>query len=225
MRQTRRELLLGTMAMTAGLFTRSARADGEPVTAEMETLLKEIAQARAGLRTLVGPFTQERTIGLLSAKIRSTGTLTLVRPDRLRWELAPPDDVVYWIGPEGVAYRSAHGQGRLPMTSGRIAAALDDIRVLLGGDLSKLRTRYDLRLVSREAPREASGELGGPVFEATPRPGSGTKVDRLTFALAPDLVSPRRATMIEGPKDKTEIVFGALARDATVDPGRMRPPF
>lgn len=217
MRPTRRELLLGTMAMTASLFTRGARADSEPVAADMEALLKEIAQARAGLRTLVGPFTQERTIGLLSAKIRSTGTLTLVRPDRLRWELAPPDDVVYWIGPEGVAYRSAHGQGRLPRTSGRIAAALDDIRVLLGGDLSNLRTRYDLRLLSREA--------GSPVFEATPRPGSGTKVDRLTFALAPDLVSPRRATMIEGPKDKTEIVFGALVRDVAVEPARMRPPF
>ena len=218
MRPTRRELLLGTVAMTASLLTRGARAGGDPMAAaDMESLLREIAQARAGLRTLVGPFSQERTIGLLSAKIRSTGTLTLVRPDRLRWELAAPDDVVYWIGPEGVAYRSAHGQGRLPTTSGRIAAALDDIRVLLGGDLSNLRTRYDLRLLSREA--------GSPVFEATPRPGSGTKVDRLTFALAPDLVSPRRATMIEGPKDKTEIVFGALARDVAVEPARMRPPF
>ncbi len=221
MRPTRRDLLLGTVATAGLLLTRGARADADPMAADMEALLKEIAQARGGLRTLVGPFTQERTIGLLSAKIRSTGTLTLVRPDRLRWELAPPDDVVYWIGPEGVAYRSAHGQGRLPTTSGRIAAALDDIRVLLGGDLSKLRARYDLRLVSREGSREP----GSPVFEATPRAGSGTKVDRLTFALAPDLVSPRRAIMIEGPKDKTEIEFGALARDVVVEPARMRPPF
>ncbi|MEO6574650.1 MAG: outer membrane lipoprotein carrier protein LolA [Polyangiaceae bacterium] len=221
---SRRDLLLATAGV---LLTRGARADDAGTliqhdpTNDIDALLAEVARARSGLHSLTGPFTQERTIGLLSSKIRSTGTLTLVRPDRLRWELASPDDVVYWIGPEGVAYKSAHGQGRLPTTSGRIAAALDDIRVLLGGDLSQLRARYDLRLVSRESSREP----GSPVFEATPRPGSGTKVDKLTFALAPDLVSPRSATMIEGPRDKTEIVFGTLARDTKIDPARMRPPF
>ena len=203
MRLSRREMLL---ALGSAAVARGALAQDTSI----EALLSDVAKARASLQSLAGSFTQERTIGLLSTKIRSTGTLTLVRPDRLRWELAPPDEVVYWVGPEGLAYRSAQGQGRVPSATGRLAAALDDLRVLLGGDLTKLRARYDLRLISRDEE--------GPVFDATPRAGSGTKVDRLSFALDADLVRPRRATMVEGPRDKTDIVFGLLARDVKIDP-------
>src|SRR5262245_60475948 len=79
-------------------FGGAARAD------EVADALADIAKARAGLQTLVGGFTQERTIGLLATAVKSEGEMTVVRPDRLRWELRPPDAIVYWIGPEGLAY-------------------------------------------------------------------------------------------------------------------------
>ena len=74
MRMTRRALVLGSAAMA--LAARRALA-GDP----LDDLLGRIARARAGLRTLQGPFTQTRTIGLLTTDIRSTGTLALVRPE------------------------------------------------------------------------------------------------------------------------------------------------
>ena len=77
------------------------------------------------------------TLSGRSPAARSTGFFTLVRPDRLRWELAPPDDVVYWVTPEGLAYKSAAGQGKVPAASQKIAAALGDLRILLGGDLAQ----------------------------------------------------------------------------------------
>ncbi|MFO0673296.1 MAG: hypothetical protein U0235_27395 [Polyangiaceae bacterium] len=55
-------------------------------------------KARDGLHAH-GLFTQERTIGLLATKVKSTGTPALARPDRLRWELAAPDSVVYRVAP------------------------------------------------------------------------------------------------------------------------------
>ncbi len=178
-------------------------------------LLEDVARARAAVTTLTGPFTQERTIGLLAAKVRSTGTLTLVRPDRLRWELAAPDSIVYWVTPEGLAYRSATGQGRVPAASQKIAAALDDLRVLLGGDLSTLRTRYDLRGICRHE---------GPVtFRAVPKAGAPVSFQEMRFTLAPDLVSPATATIIEGPRDRTEIRFGVLRANAPVAPASMVP--
>src|SRR5271169_4811635 len=128
---SRRAMLAGT-AMLA--LTRAARA-ADPV----DDVLARIARARASVRTLQGPFVQTRTIGLLATDVRSTGTLTMVRPDRLRWELAPPDDVTFWIGPQGLAYRSAHGQARVPAATARVAGALDDLRALLGGDPASLR--------------------------------------------------------------------------------------
>lgn len=205
---TRRGLLLASGSL---LLARTARADA------LDDLLARIARARAPVHTLVGPFTQTRTIGLLATDVRSHGTLTLVRPDRLRWDLAPPDDVSFFIGPEGIAYKSAHGQARMPASDTRIGAALDDLRTVLGGDLSKLRARWDLRVVRDDA--------SGVEIEATARPGSPKPpLQSIRFALAPDLVRPTRAVLVEGPRDRTVIEFGALTVDAPVDESRMRLP-
>ena len=223
----RRDALLGiggallTLAVPAEVLApRVAHA------ADLDDVLAKIARARASLKTLVGPFTQTRRIGLLASEVRSTGTLTLVRPDRLRWELAPPDDVVYWVTPEGLAYKSKSGQGRVPSGgAGKLAAALDDLRVLLSGDLGLLRARYDMKLVTNDAT--------GVAFEATPKTTGGTgattrplapSMQRIDFALAPDLVRPTRATLIETARDRTDIAFGALDKDVPIDPAKMRPP-
>jgi outer membrane lipoprotein-sorting protein len=198
-------------------WSRRGRAQAAPRDdARRDRLIAEIAKARSSLRTLVGPFTQTRSIGLLAAKVRSTGTLTLVRPDRLRWELAPPDEVVYWVTPEGLAYRSRSGSGIVHGTNAKVTAALDDLRVLLGGDLSLLGARYDLTV---------SGADDGPLtFDASPRPGAVGVAAHLTFTLAPDRVTPVSATIVEGARDRTEIVFGALEKNVAVDPARVRPP-
>jgi outer membrane lipoprotein-sorting protein len=218
MRLTRRHALFFMGAGARELLRgERARAD-EPDACSPEALdraLAAVARARANVTTLTGPFTQERTIGLLAAKVRSTGTLTLVRPDRLRWELAAPDDVVYWVTPEGLAYKSASGQGKVPAASQKIAAALDDLRILLGGDLSALRARYDL-----------SGACHGadPVdFHAVPKGGTSASFQEIRFTLAPDLVSPRSATIVEGPRDRTEIRFGAIRANTVVPASTMSP--
>jgi hypothetical protein len=208
----RRDLLAAFGALA---IARNAGAD-PLVPAGLDATLASIARARAALKTIVGPFTQERTIGLLATKVRSTGTLTLVRPDRLRWELAPPDDVVYWITPEGLAYRSKSGRGRVGVTQARLASSLDDLRTLLGGDLSRLAERYTIRLEKRDPDGDA-------VFDALPRDPS-SPMQRLRFAIAVESALPRFAEIYEGPRDATRIDFGALHRDAPVDPSLMRPP-
>jgi outer membrane lipoprotein-sorting protein len=193
----KRRAFLASLAAMAS--TRIARAES------VDSALGRVAKARASLKTLVGPFTQERTIALLATVVRSTGTLYLQRPDELRWELAPPDDVVYWITPSAIAYRTKSAHGSVPAASARLASSLDDLRTLLGGDLAKLRARYDLRV---------SDDL---VFDATPRDPS-VKLARLRFGLAPDACTPRFAELFESERDKTRIDFGALRRDAPIDP-------
>jgi len=177
--------------------------------------LKAVSDARAKIKTLSGPFTQERTIALLSTKISSKGTLALVRPDRLLWELDAPDSVSYWVGPEGLAYKGKQGQGRLTAST-KVAPALDDLRVLLAGDLEKLRERYDLKEI------QASGK--GFALEATPK-NKDARFQKLTLELGEDLARPKKVTLMEGARDRTEIVFGDLAIDAAIDPARVRPPF
>jgi hypothetical protein len=208
-------------AFLFALATAKMASAHEPEAGSIDALLVDIQRARAGLKTLRGPFVQERTIGLLASKVRATGTLALVRPDRLRWELAPPDEVTYWIAPEGLAYQSKSGQGRVRGPSAKIALALDDLRTLLGGDLAALRARYELKRA-----------LPGVTIEATPKQpsvgGAGQLgnggFQRILFTLSADLARPERAVLVETPRDKTEISFGALERDVPIDPALMRPP-
>ncbi len=210
MRFSRRTLLATSLSL---LVPRRAAAGG------VADLLARIAKARAPVRTLQGPFTQTRTIGLLATDVRSTGTLTLVRPDRLRWSLAPPDDVTFWVGPEGLAYRSAHGHGRVPAASARMAGALEDLHELLGGDVSRLAERWSLTVLRDDA--------SGAEIEAAPLAvdaGAASFARRLRFALAPDLVRPTRVLLIEGERDRTVIDFGELSVNAPVDESSMRPP-
>jgi hypothetical protein len=206
---SRRGLLVGS---AAGLLAARVARAGAPI----DELLRRVARARSGMRTLQGPFTQTRTIGLLATEVRSRGTLTLVCPDRLRWDLAPPDDVTFYVGPEGLAFRGAHGQAAAGPASPRFAGVLDDLRTLLGGDLAALRVRWDLSVVRDDAT--------GAEIEAASRPGAGVApLSSIRFALAPDLVRPTRALLVSGPKDRTDVQFGAMVVDGPVDPAKMRP--
>jgi hypothetical protein len=201
---SRRGFLLGSAALLVA--SRASAADD---------LTERIGRARAKVRTLRGPFEQVRTVGLLATDVHSRGTLTLVRPDRLRWELAPPDDVTFWVAPEGLAYRSAHGQGRVPAAHGDVSAALDDLRALIGGDVGGLRDRWEMHVLRDDAM--------GAEIEATPKPNVTTRLQRLRFLLAPDLVRPTRALLVEGPRDRTSIEFGPMLVNAPVDDAEMRP--
>ena len=218
MRLTRRSSLGALGGLAAALLGGTRAWADEPDACSPERLnqaLADIARARAAVTTLTGPFTQERTIGLLAAKVRSTGTLTLVRPDRLRWELGPPDDVVYWVTPDGLAYKSRTGRGRVPAANQKIAAALDDLRILLGGDLGALRGRYDLTGTCHGADRVT--------FRATPKAASGGSFQEIRWSLAADLVSPEITTIVEGPRDRTEIRFGAMRTNVAISLATMTP--
>jgi hypothetical protein len=205
-----RRILIGL----SGLFLVTRGASAASPTGD---LYLRIASARAKIRTLRGPFTQTRRIGLLVSDVRSTGDLVMTRPDRLRWRLSPPDDVTFWVGPEGLAYRSAHGQGNVPSSSVGVAGALDDLFTLIGGDMAKLDRRWLLRLVHDTE--------SGIEVEATARNGSPTATVRtMTFALMADLARPTRVVLVEGPHDRTDIQFGELRINEPVDPVEMRPP-
>jgi outer membrane lipoprotein-sorting protein len=208
----RRRFLLSLASMAlATSIGRLASADA------VSDALADITRARAGIKTMVGPFTQERTIGLLATAVKSEGELTLVRPDRLRWELKPPDAITYWVTPEGLAFATPSGGASVGKgAAGRFGAVLNDLLIFLGGDLDKLRARYDLSVPSR---------TDGIVLVARPRAEDVKKhVKALTLSLGPELWSVRSVVIEENSGDKSVITFGKIARDAKVDPAKMVPP-
>ena len=210
MRLSRRCVLSLGASVAGSLAVGLARADGEAVDAR----LAAIAAARAVTKTLAGPFVQERTIGLLKTVVRSTGRLTVTGSDRLRWDVTE-ERVSYWIAPEGLAYKGQHSHGRLP-ASQKMSRDLDELRAWLSGDPRTLRDRYELV--------ELAGDAGAVTLEARPKTGRSAHFSKVVLVLGTDLVRPRRVTLVEGPRDRTEIVFGELVKDGVVDPAFMRLP-
>jgi outer membrane lipoprotein-sorting protein len=202
--------LLSTLGGAVALG-RAARAD------EVSDTLAEITRVRAGVQTLAGAFTQERTIGLLASIVKSEGEMTLVRPDRLRWELRPPDAITYWIGPEGLAYATPNGGGSVGKSAaGRFGAVLGDLMTLLGGDLVTLRARYDLSVQRVD---------GGLVLGARPTADDVKKhVKSLSLRLPPNLWGVSQIEIEESGGDRSVITFPQMQRDVKVDAARMAPP-
>lgn len=204
-------LAASALALTGG-WARPASAD------EVDDVLGRIAKARKDLKTLRVPFTQNRIIGLLASEVKSKGRLTIVTPDRLRWDLFPPDEVTYWIGPEGLAMRNEDGVTKVgKAAAGRFASVLSDLLVMIGGDPRQLRSRYDITVAK-----------DGDVATLTAKPkGKDVKkhIDRLTMAvrLGKDAIVERLAIHEKG-GDQSQIRFGAHEKNVEVDPDEMRPP-
>jgi hypothetical protein len=182
--------------------------------ADSKAMLVELAKARASIKTLVASFHQRRTLGLLAATVESRGQMTLVRPDRLRWELFAPDAIVYFVGPDGIAYQTPRGRGRASAEAGHpLGAVLGDTLVLLGGDLSLLSARYELSFRREDAK---------VVVEARPRiPELLRLVRRLELELDRDLAVPVGLVLEESERDRSVIRFEGAVRNAPVDDARM----
>lgn len=181
--------------------------------AGLASLLSAVANARAGVTTLRSNFTQERTMRLLATRVTSKGTLTFVAPDRLRWELAAPDDVVYWVGPEGLSFRTRSSKATMPKADAKVARGLTDLRALLGGDLRTLGERYVLRGARGSEDVEIAGTAKDPK----------ASIQGFSLVLDKGLVLPRRARLLEGKSDTVEITFANGAVNGPVDPRTMRP--
>jgi outer membrane lipoprotein-sorting protein len=214
---SRRSLALGAsgLAMSA-LVPSVARGDERtPITgAKLDELFAEVARSRKGAKSFAGPFTQTRKMGLMKAQIVSQGRVSLVLPDRLRWELFPPDEIVYFVTPDGLAYRNRSSQGAVRANDARtLAAGLDDLRAMLGGDLAQLRKRYDLKAFA----------VGDDVeLEANALPSAeGRGMKAIKFGIGKDRIRPTFTRLVEKNGDSSDIRFGELRMNVPIDPASM----
>ena len=203
--------LLGAVLALSAVTASTASAEEDSA-----AVLASVAKSRSALSTLQVSFTQERELSLLSSKVTSKGELLLVRPDRMRWRLEAPDDATYWVSKEGVAYRTKDGSGKVSAgQAGGLAALLDDVLLVVGGDLDKIKTRYDLS-ATKEGERITVTLL--PRLERVRK-----LVKKLQITLDPDGL-PRTLLMEEPEGDSTKIVFGEPKKNAKIDPAVLTAP-
>lgn len=209
----RREFLSGVAAVpAAAVFAASATAWGD----EVDDTLGRITKARSTIQTLQAEFSQKRVIGLLATAVESKGKLSLVRPDRLRWELFAPDAITYWVGPDGLAIRTDEGVTRVGRASaGKFGAVLLDLMVMLGGDVTKLRSRYELAVSERD---------GGVRLSAKPKAAEVAKhISKLKMTTGRQLWDVTRVSIQEKSGDSSVISFGTFSKNLTIPPAYMKP--
>ncbi len=183
---------------------------------KLDAVLADVTRARKEVKTIRAHFTQERKISLLATSVKSSGELTCVTPDRLRWDLAPPDAVTYFVGPEGLSYRTKSGAATVPANGANVGRALGDLRALLTGDLGALRERYVL-----DGSRGTAGDVE---IRGTAKDAKDVKSIRaFTLVLDKALVVPQRARLYEGKADNIDLVFSSVVLNAPVDPAQLRP--
>jgi outer membrane lipoprotein-sorting protein len=208
----RRSFLIASLTLAAAAtLSAPARAD------DVSDTFAEIKKAREKLKTLVATFTQERTIGLLSSTVKSEGEMTLVRPDKLRWELKSPDAVVYFITPEGFAFSTATGSANVSKTAAKkFGDVLSDLLIFMGGDLDKLKERYDFTIPSKK---------DGVVLKAVPKSEEVKKIVKsLELTVAADLWTVKKIVIEEKGGDRSVITFTKVTKDVKVDDAKMKPP-
>lgn len=207
-------------ALAIVFFASSAAADDagaparEPLDgAKLDAALSDIAKARSTVTTMRASFTQTRKITLLATTVSSTGEMIYGAPDRLRWDLAPPDDIVYFIGPEGLSYKTKSSSATVPAQGAGVAKALGDVRALLGGDLSSLKERYTLSGSRSASDVEIDGTAKDP------------KASVRSFVLVLDkgLLHPVRAELLEGKSDRIDLRFNNVIINEKIDPAKLRP--
>jgi outer membrane lipoprotein-sorting protein len=181
---------------------------------KLDALLADLARARRATKSLRASFTQERRIALLATTVTSKGALAFVAPDRLRWELFAPDDVTYWVGPEGLSYRTRSTRATVPPSGANVARALADLRALLTGDVKSLEQRYALSGARGTSDIELRGVARDP---------KASSVRAFTLVVDKELVRPLRARLVEGRSDTIDLVFANVQLDAPIDAASMRP--
>lgn len=205
------------LTLTTASSAEPTSSDSKVEGAAFDELLTSIATARKNTKSLRASFTQERKITLLATTVRSKGELLAALPDRLRWDLAPPDDIVYFVGPEGLAYKTKSSSASVPASGAKVGRALGDLRALLTGDLARLRDRYVL-----EGFKDAA--TGQVEIRGTLKPTDGAGGVR-AFALVLDkgLVIPLRARLVEGKNDSVELTFTNVVVNGPVNAASLRP--
>ena len=207
---TSRRAFLAAARRGAARAPRSARAD------ELSDALAAHRQGPRALKTLVGPFAQERKIGLLASEVRSTGTMTLVRPTASAGSSRPLTRSSTGSCPRASPTRARAARATCRGRRRRSRRRSTTLRVLLGGDLAQLQRRYDSKLTHHRRHRRLRGRRRARsrhcASRRSPSPWRATWCARCA----------RPSSRGEGPRATSS--SATLKRDVAVDPALMKPP-
>lgn len=138
----RRALLLRFILLTA-LCVSPGDSFAAP---EMDRFFQEIQAVSARVQSFSSEFVQERRLALFAEPVIFHGKLTVIRPDRLRWEFtAPVPSALIFNGKQGMRCTDKAPPAHFDLGSDPIMRTVaEQLWLWLGGDYSKLNEKYHM---------------------------------------------------------------------------------
>lgn len=166
----------------------------------LEELLLDIRDKSAELTSLTCDFTQKRSLALFNKPIVFEGRLTIVRPDKLRWEfLTPVPSVLIFDGNKGIRCTDNNKPARFDLASDPVMRMVaKQLWTWLDGDYSKLKNDYSIKKTGE------SSILVTPEEEQT-----SDLIKNIAIVFDTNNRQPKSVTILEPGGDETLITFRA----------------
>jgi len=169
--------------------------------AETDRFLQEIRENSAQVHSFSSEFVQERRLALFTEPVIFHGKLTVVRPDRLRWEFtAPVASALIFNGKVGMRCQDKVPPAHFDLGSDPIMRTVaEQLWLWLGGDYSRLGDKYGL-------------ESRGTSLIITPKDQATLEYMRaVTITFSGDSKQPEKVLIDEPGGDSTLISFKAYS--------------
>ncbi len=113
---------------------------------ELDKFFQEIQAASAQVQSFSSEFVQERRLALFTDPVIFHGKLTVIRPDRLRWEFtAPVPSALIFDGKKGIRCNDKAPPAHFDLgTDPVMRTVAEQLWLWLGGDYSKLNDKYHM---------------------------------------------------------------------------------
>lgn len=165
---------------------------------ELQSFLQEIQAASDQVRSFSSAFVQERKLALFTEPVIFHGSLTVVRPDRLRWEFTSPvPSVLIFSGEKGMRCNADAPPMSFDLGSDPIMRTVaEQLWLWLGGDYSRLESLYHM-------------EKSGPSsLKITPKEEGVAKfISAITITFNTTSRQPEKVEIAEPGGDATVITF------------------
>ena len=165
---------------------------------ELSSFLAEIQAASDQVRSFSSEFVQERRLALFAEPVLFHGSLTVVRPDRLRWEFTSPvPSVLIFSGERGMRCNDNAPPVNFDLGSDPVMRTVaEQLWLWLGGDYSRLNDLYRM-------------EKSGPSsLRITPKDGAVSEyVSAVTITFNKTSRQPEKVEIADPGGDTTIITF------------------
>ncbi len=182
-----RSVVAGVVIVIASLF-------GNGYAVELDDFIAHIQNASAQVQSYQSDFLQEKHLKMFQRPVRFSGRLSIVRPDKLRWEFfSPAVSAIIFDGDTGLRCNEAAPAVSFSLKDDPMMGMVaQQLWLWLGGDYAALGDLYDVAM---------EGEDG---IVVTPKSGGMIRSVSLHFD---GQGQPREVTIREDGGDFTRITF------------------